>query len=89
VKGTTSYRALVSFAAADLAIRVIRAEGDLSTRLVRDGTWSSALYTFSHGVNENERVVVASADGWFTVNTDGSSDRPENASSATVPLPGT
>ncbi|MFN2543383.1 MAG: hypothetical protein ABR600_02265 [Actinomycetota bacterium] len=70
VPGTTSYRALVSFAAAELALEVLRADGDVTPELVRAGTWRSPLFRFDDGVNQSARVVVASQDGWLTPGTD-------------------
>jgi Periplasmic binding protein len=62
----SSYRALVSFAAAELALEVTRQTGGVSAAPVRTGRWHSDLYDLVDGRNTSGRVVTARFGRWTT-----------------------
>ena len=62
--GGASYRAMVSFAAAELVVAAARAAGSFRPEVLRSGTWRTDLITLEAGVNAAASVVVAGADGW-------------------------
>lgn len=64
--GVSSYRALVSFAAVEMAVQVARATHTLSMAAVADGTWQNDLYDFAGTNNVGAQVVQASPEGWVT-----------------------
>jgi Periplasmic binding protein len=64
VPGATSYRALVSFAAAELAILVARSQGEVSAGAVSRGVWRTDLLHFQGVVNRGATVVAAVPGGW-------------------------
>jgi hypothetical protein len=61
--GARSYRALVSFAATELAIEVARQKGAVSTATVAAGTWRSDLFEMT-GTSIGLVPVVLGTDGW-------------------------
>lgn len=64
VPGAGSYRALVSFAAAELALAVARETGGISAGRVSAGTWRSDLYHLESGRNAAPRPVNARFGRW-------------------------
>lgn len=62
--GSTSYRALVSFAAVDFTVSVARETGTLSLRAVREGSWQSDLFGFEGTTPSTDTVVEAGPGGW-------------------------
>ena len=64
--GVHSYRALVSFAAAELAVQVARTTGALGLAEVGWGLWSTDLYDFAGVQNAGAQVVEDSAGSWVT-----------------------
>ncbi|MDE3085757.1 MAG: hypothetical protein KGJ77_03235 [Acidobacteriota bacterium] len=66
VPGVRSYRALVSFAAAELAVQVARTTGALGLADVGRGIWSTDLYDFAGFQNAGAQVVEDSAGSWVT-----------------------
>jgi ABC-type branched-subunit amino acid transport system substrate-binding protein len=83
VPRSTSYRSLVSFAAAELAVKILRSQPRGSSTDAAAGSWISPLFRFEHGANVGARVVVAFQGGWFE-NQSSSGDERSGAS----PLPG-
>lgn len=64
--GSRSYRALVSFAAAELAVQMARSKGSVSAESARSGgSWRSDLLELEGAVNRGAVVVVAGPDGWM------------------------
>lgn len=61
--GARSYRALVSFAATELAIEVARQKGAVSTATVAAGTWRSDLFEMT-GISVRLVSVVLGVEGW-------------------------
>ena len=61
--GTRSYRALVSFAATELAIEVARQKGAVSTATVAAGAWRSDLFDMT-GTGIRLVPVVMGTGGW-------------------------
>ncbi|MDQ3574570.1 MAG: hypothetical protein M3404_06565, partial [Actinomycetota bacterium] len=61
--GTRSYRALVSFAATELAIKVAREKGAVSVPAVAGGTWRSDLFEVN-GLSTRTDVVGMGREGW-------------------------
>ena len=64
VPGSRAYRALVSFAAAEMLLDVVRATGEISAQPVRAGHWRSDLYDLDAGRNLSARVVSARLGRW-------------------------
>jgi hypothetical protein len=66
VPGSTSYRALESYAAATFAVDVARHDGGHNPSVddVRHGTWKSDLYDFHGTANQKVAVVVLTPTGW-------------------------
>ena len=64
--GGGSYRALVSFAAAELALDVTRVTGGITAAPVRTGRWHSDLYDLVDGRNTSGRIVTARFGRWST-----------------------
>ena len=64
VPGDQSYRALVSFAATELAVQVARTTGAPRLDDVAWGTWTSDLYDFAGAQNACAEVVEDWAGGW-------------------------
>ena len=62
-----SYRALVSFAAAELAIDVARQRGNVSLPAVASGTWRSDLFDLVGTTNRAGLVVMAGPGSWIQV----------------------
>ncbi len=62
--GTRSYRALVSFAATELAIEVARQKGGLSTAAVAAGAWRSDLFEMTGTNIRSVPVVLTGREGW-------------------------
>jgi hypothetical protein len=62
--GLSSYRALVSYAAVELAVDVARTTGSLSTASMTGHTWRNDLYDYSGTANAGAAVVEESAGGW-------------------------
>jgi len=62
--GITSYRALVTYAAIELAVEVARTAGPVSPRAMAGHTWRSDLYDFAGTTNADVQVVQDSAGGW-------------------------
>ncbi|MDQ3569927.1 MAG: ABC transporter substrate-binding protein [Actinomycetota bacterium] len=62
-EGNRSYRALVSFAATELAIEVARQKGAVSMPAVAGGTWRSDLFEVG-GLSIRTDVVVMGPEGW-------------------------
>jgi hypothetical protein len=65
VVGSTSYRALVSFAAAELAIEIARAKGAITPAGISSRSWKTDLASFKGLANRGARVDVAGPGGWF------------------------
>lgn len=66
VPGVGSYRALVAYAAAELAVAAARARSPLRLADLVHGTWQTDLVTLSGGANTTARIVVAGTGGWAT-----------------------
>ena len=62
--GFTSYRALVTFAATELAIAVARTSGSVTAAGVAKGSWYSDLLHFDGVENHGVAIARASAVGW-------------------------
>lgn len=62
--GFTSYRALVSYAAVEMAVEVARTTGAVSTAGMPGRTWRNDLYDFSGTANAGAAVVEEAAGGW-------------------------
>lgn len=60
-----SYRALVSFAAAELAIDVARRHGALSMASITAGTWRTDLVDLVGTTNRSQSVVAAAPQAWL------------------------
>jgi len=60
-----SYRALVSFAAVELAVQVARAEGTVRSDRVATGSWRSDLFDLEGGHHRPRPVMVASLGTWL------------------------
>jgi hypothetical protein len=60
-----SYRALVSFAAVELAIQVARAEGTVRIDRISSGRWRSDLFDLEGGHHRPRPVMVASFGTWL------------------------
>ena len=65
VPGGQSYRALVSFAAVELAVQVARNAGAVRVEHLRSGTWRSDLFHLEEGHHRQRPVMVASLGRWF------------------------
>jgi ABC-type branched-subunit amino acid transport system substrate-binding protein len=63
--GSSSYRALVSFAAAELAVKVARAEGAVTPSTISLRSWRTDLVDFNGSANDGATVDVAGPGGWF------------------------
>jgi hypothetical protein len=61
-----AYRALVSFAAAELALDVARVTGSVAAGPVRTRHWKSDLYDLDGGRNASPRIVAARFARWTT-----------------------
>jgi hypothetical protein len=59
-----AYRALVSFAAAELALDVARVTGSVAAEPVRTRHWKSDLYDLDGGRNASPRIVTARFARW-------------------------
>jgi hypothetical protein len=59
-----SYRAIVSFAAAELAIAAARSGEPFRAEALLSGSWHTDLVAIESGINRSAAVVVASGDGW-------------------------
>lgn len=66
VSGVVSYRALVAYAGAELAVASARVRSPLRLADLARGTWQTDLVTLSDGANTTARIVVAGAGGWAT-----------------------
>ena len=66
VPNSASYRALESFAAAQLAIKAALANGghNISAADVAKGNWKSDLFDFQGAINKAAGVVVLGKKGW-------------------------
>ncbi len=64
VPGASSYRALVTFAAVELAVDVARAGGTVDPAALARGTWRNDLFDFDGLVNAGAHVVDATGGGW-------------------------
>lgn len=62
--GFTSYRALVSYAAVELAVSVARATGAMTTSVMPGHSWRNDLYDFAGTANAGAAVAEESAGGW-------------------------
>ncbi|HUY63362.1 MAG TPA: hypothetical protein VMV14_02465 [Acidimicrobiales bacterium] len=62
--GVTSYRALVSFAAVEMAVEVARQAGSVSLSSVASRSWRNDLFDYQGTTNDGAQVVQASASGW-------------------------
>jgi ABC-type branched-subunit amino acid transport system substrate-binding protein len=67
VPGVQSYRALVAYAAAELAVGSARAHVPFGLADLASGTWRTDLVSLSEGHNVTPRIVVAGQSGWATV----------------------
>lgn len=67
VPGVRSYRALVAYAAAELAVASARATFPFGLDDLGRGTWRTDLVVLSDGHNVTPRIVVAGQGGWETV----------------------
>lgn len=65
--GSTSYRALVSFAAVELAVDVARQQGALSLGAIGAGEWHTDLVDLVGSTARAGAVVAASPFGWLPV----------------------
>ena len=66
VAGSQSYRALVSFAATELAIDVTRGQGTISMPRLSGGTWKSDLFEL-RGTAGRPTLVAVTPRGWLPV----------------------
>ncbi|MHB8681423.1 MAG: ABC transporter substrate-binding protein [Acidimicrobiales bacterium] len=64
--GVTSYRALVSYAAVEMAVQVARSTGSDAVGSVAAGNWRNDLYDFAGTTNAGAQVVEESAGGWVS-----------------------
>ncbi|MGH9148967.1 MAG: hypothetical protein ACRD0F_01325, partial [Acidimicrobiales bacterium] len=64
--GSTSYRALVSFAALELALDAGAAQGSVNLAAIGAGQWRSDLLDYRGSTNQTSRVVVGHPGGWLT-----------------------
>lgn len=64
--GVTSYRALVSFAAVEMAVDVARSAGSATIADIAGGTWHNDLFDFDGTANAGAQVVEASTGGWVS-----------------------
>jgi len=64
--GTTSYRALVTFAAIELAVKVSRTTGSLAPTAVAGGTWRNDLFDYNGLANAGAHVVTEANGGWVS-----------------------
>jgi hypothetical protein len=62
--GSASYRALVTFAAAEIAIAVARTSGASGLPSISQGVWRTDLVDIEGGVNRGAAVVLATPTGW-------------------------
>ncbi|HZU80114.1 MAG TPA: hypothetical protein VE991_09390, partial [Acidimicrobiales bacterium] len=62
--GITSYRALVSFAAVELAVDVARSVGAPTMANIAGGTWHNDLFDFAGLNNAGAQVVEGGPSGW-------------------------
>ena len=86
--GCDSYRSLVSFAAAELALGAAGASnGVLTMSGLRDKRWRSDLYDVEGGQHTTSRVVAVRWGRWTTVDSRGSS--PGMRKGVVLPGPGT
>jgi hypothetical protein len=69
VRGSRSYRALISFAAARLAIQVAQSRRSISYSSINAGDWRGDLYWLDRGVNRNAKVVELEGNSWTTPDT--------------------
>lgn len=83
--GTRSYRALVSFAATELAIEVARQKGAVSTATVAAGAWRSDLFEMT-GTSIRLVPVVMGTGGWAPASS--MSGAPILPPVLPVPIPG-
>ena len=60
----SSYRAIVSFAAAELALDVLRATGGVTAAPLRSGRWRSDVYDIDGGRNASPRPVTVRFGRW-------------------------
>lgn len=65
VPGVRSYRAVVAYAAAQLALSAAQGPGGLDVDALARGTWRTDLVTLSAGRNTSAHVVVAGPEGWI------------------------
>ncbi|MGH9150963.1 MAG: hypothetical protein ACRD03_00865, partial [Acidimicrobiales bacterium] len=63
---STSYRALVSYAATELAIEVARQKGGVSVEAVREGTWRSDLFDMDGLETRVNNLVAAFLGTWLS-----------------------
>lgn len=63
---STSYRALVSYAATELAIEVARQKGGVSVDAVRQGTWRSDLFDMNGLESRVNNLVAAFLGTWLS-----------------------
>lgn len=63
---STSYRALVSYAATELAIEVARQKGGVSVDAVRQGTWRSDLFDMEGLETRVNNLVAAFLGTWLS-----------------------
>ncbi len=66
VPGDSSYQALVSFAAVEMAVQVARSVGVLTLHGLAAGTWQNSLYNFAGADNVGAQVVEQSAGNWVS-----------------------
>jgi hypothetical protein len=64
VPGVTSYRAMVSFAATELAVSLSRVTGLVTRAAMTGGSWRSDLVDFAGTANAGAQRVVAGPLGW-------------------------
>ena len=64
--GSTSYRALVSYAAAELAIEVARQKGGVSVEAVGQGAWRSDLFDLKGVDTRLNNLVAAFLGTWLS-----------------------
>ncbi|HLI74285.1 MAG TPA: hypothetical protein VKU86_10445 [Acidimicrobiales bacterium] len=64
VPGASSYRALVTFAAVELAVDVARAGSTVDPASLGRGTWRNDLFDYTGLMNAGAHVVDASGGGW-------------------------
>jgi ABC-type branched-subunit amino acid transport system substrate-binding protein len=65
VPGGQSYRALVSFAAVELAVQAARNDGAVQAERLRSGSWRSDLFHLEEGHHQQRPVMVASLGRWI------------------------